>query len=276
MSRTKKLSKKEFVESTIDALNKELGGRHLPISIISKEQFDSVIDVITDAFQKDPAMIWLASEARDETNEVQQMIKYLCSWINRPILIRGKGIVIGVKDDGRGEIRHTASGTTLQNNNDRIVGAVSLLPSSQENDSIIDVLSNALSLGIPPMHKSRWKKLYGPISAQRLDYTDILKKKQKHIMLQTLKHPKFIYVQQIGVLTEFQGKGVGKKLLNMVIQIAESLGDTALYLETESEENESLYKHFGFKTIETIDMVVPGDNHTDAKQTMWLMVRAPK
>ena len=103
-----------------------------------------------------------------------------------------------MKDEGKSLI--------LQKNNDQTIGTVSLLPSIQENESVIDVLPNVFSLRIPPIHKSRWE-------------------------------------------------------------------NTVLYLETELEDNESLYYHFGFKII---DMMLPSDNCTGIEQTMWLTVHAPK
>mmetsp|Transcript_27810 Transcript_27810/g.55690 ORF Transcript_27810/g.55690 Transcript_27810/m.55690 type:complete len:259 (+) Transcript_27810:72-848(+) len=255
-----KLTKEKFVRVAGDVISNEAGGK---LSILSKNEFDPVVEVLTDAFQKDPVLLWMAAESKDKKDELKQHITIGMSWAIRPILVRGKGVVIGVKDGG-GE--DTAQG-------DQIVGAVSL-SSSDQYDSILDILTSLFALGKPLTMKSEFKKEFGPMSEKRMKLLFILSKKRVEIM-RTEKLPNYIYIRQIGVMMEHQGKGLGGKLLRTIIRIAELLGNTALYLETESEENESLYIHFGFKTVEKLELSVPGDTSKDAVQTMWLMVRPP-
>jgi len=253
-----KLTKEKFVRVAVDVISNEAGGK---LSILSKNEFDPVVEVLNDAFQEDPLLLWIAAEAKDKKDLLKQLNDM--SYAIRPILIRGKGVVIGVKDGG-GE--DTAQG-------DRIVGAVSL-SSSDQYDSILDILTSIFTFGLPLCMKSEFKKEFGPMSEKRMNFLGILSKKRVEIM-RTEKLPNYIYIRQIGVMMEHQGKGLGGKLLRTVIRIAESLGNTALYLETESEENESLYIHFGFKTVEKLELSVPGDTSKDAVQPMWLMVRPP-
>lgn len=58
-------------------------------------------------------------------------------------------------------------------------------------------------------------------------------------------HPNsFIYLWYIGVLPEYQGKGIGGKMLNDLLQIAKN---NPIYLETSTLENLPFYKRYGFK-----------------------------
>ena len=78
----------------------------------------------------------------------------------------------------------------------------------------------------------------------------------------------FLYVLVIGVATELQGKGFGRKLIDAAIEKSERDG-SHLYLETETEENVTMYKHFGFKLLKRITLPI-------LDLTMWEMVREPQ
>jgi len=86
------------------------------------------------------------------------------------------------------------------------------------------------------------------------------------------EYKRWIYLQCIGVHSSAVGKGHGKKLLQFLIQTADLL-NVPLYLETESESNEALYKHFGFRTAEKIYLCAKNDT---VKQPMWLMIKDAK
>ena len=86
---------------------------------------------------------------------------------------------------------------------------------------------------------------------------------------------RWLYLQSVGVLRSKHGEGYGSKLLRTVTDTADALA-VPVYLETESERNESMYQYFGFRTVEKVTMKVPGDDRPDAKFTMWLMIRDPK
>jgi len=78
----------------------------------------------------------------------------------------------------------------------------------------------------------------------------------------------FLYLLIVGVATELQGKGVGRKLIDAVIEKSEREG-LQLYLETETEENAKIYEHFGFRLIKKITLPL-------VDLPMWEMVREPK
>merc|ERR1711862_933539 len=108
-------------------------------------------------------------------------------------------------------------------------------------------------------------------SGKRVQSMDILSKKRKDIMK---SYPKHIYLMQIGVRRQFQGKGIGKKLFKTLFAAADSL-QVHVYLETESEENVSLYQHYGFNIAETVLLSARGDISDDAEFKMWLLLRHP-
>ena len=88
--------------------------------------------------------------------------------------------------------------------------------------------------------------------------------------------PKWIYLQTIGVLMEQQGgKGkYGSRMLRFLQRVATTM-NVPVYLETESKENESMYQHFGFETLEKVELSVPGDERDDAILLMYLMRWTP-
>ena len=78
----------------------------------------------------------------------------------------------------------------------------------------------------------------------------------------------FLYVLVFGVSTELQGKGFGRKLIDVAIEKSQREG-LHLYLETETEENVRMYEHFGFGLLKKITLPI-------LDLPMWEMVREPK
>ncbi len=78
----------------------------------------------------------------------------------------------------------------------------------------------------------------------------------------------FLYLLIVGVATELQGKGFGRKLIGAAIEKSEREG-LQLYLETETEENAKMYEHFGFRMLKRITLPI-------VDLPMWEMVRKPK
>ena len=78
----------------------------------------------------------------------------------------------------------------------------------------------------------------------------------------------YLYLLVIGVATELQGKGFGRKLIGAAIEKSEREG-IQLYLETETEENVKMYEHFGFRLLEKITLPI-------VDLPMWEMVREPQ
>jgi len=78
----------------------------------------------------------------------------------------------------------------------------------------------------------------------------------------------FLYLLVLGVATEMQGKGFGRKLIGAAIEKSEREG-LLLYLETSEEENIKMYEHFGFRLLKTVTIPI-------VDLPMWEMVREPK
>jgi ribosomal protein S18 acetylase RimI-like enzyme len=76
----------------------------------------------------------------------------------------------------------------------------------------------------------------------------------------------YIHLLIMGVSQEFQGKGFGGILLRAIIEKAD-IERKAIYLETQKEENVSLYEKYGFSVKKKIILPEP------LNLPMWLMVR---
>ncbi len=79
----------------------------------------------------------------------------------------------------------------------------------------------------------------------------------------------YIHLLIMGVSQEYQGKGFGGKLIRAVIEKAETEGKP-IYLETQKEENVTLYEKYGFSVKKRIILPEP------LNLPMWLMVRDVK
>ena len=73
------------------------------------------------------------------------------------------------------------------------------------------------------------------------------------------------FLQTIGISPKFQGKGYASELLRPMLKIIDKK-HLPCYLETISEENVSIYEHFGFKPIQK--SVVP-----ETQLSSWAMLR---
>lgn len=73
------------------------------------------------------------------------------------------------------------------------------------------------------------------------------------------------YLMLLGVDPEHQGKGYGGRLLRGMLTSVDEAG-LPCYLETTTEENVELYRHFGFSVID--EFTVP-----DTTVPIWIMLR---
>lgn len=82
------------------------------------------------------------------------------------------------------------------------------------------------------------------------------------------KHPKMPrwYLSVLGVLPEYQGRGLGSMLMGPVLERADDARQPA-YLESSKERNVPLYERHGFRVTEVIEL--PGG------PPVWLMWREP-
>jgi len=261
---TSSVSRNDLITTLQDVIDNDS-----QLSFLDKRSEQQLTGLFADSFMSDPLMLWLTglntSGAGGIIDKAKRQLvlksnKTMMGWSNRPILSRKKGVVLG-----------------LETNDGTLAGAISLVPSYSDHESVMDIISNIIKVGIPPTISGKTKKKYGPMSKERLETLSVLPKKRKEIMKHINGCTKYVYIQTLGVSTSYQGKGYGGKLLRTILDVvdnpASSLSNVPLYLETESEENESLYKHFGFHTVETIDLYAKGDKSSDSTQRMYLMVR---
>lgn len=281
MATTKKVTNQELSQAIEDVLligdSKDNDSSSASkLSLLNEEHFKETINLWVDAFQKDPMAAWLVDlgdhyDVENSFNDEQKKLLDLntenfFSWPHRLIVKRKKGFVIGVTTKGSGEEE--------KDENEKLVGAMSLVPSSQTLFTIWDIVSNLLTIGMPPVVSWKTKKQYGPFAEKRFNVVNKLAERQKALMTNHDERKRFVYVQTVGMATSCQGKGMGGKLLRTITSVADSM-DAYLYLETESEENESFYQHYGFHTEETIDFKVDGDESDWPTLKMYLMIRNP-
>ena len=252
---SKKVTRVELVEALQASVSNDS-----QLVLLETKDYDEMINVLSEAFLEDPLATWVAGlneGASDETKKRELQVKSnecMNAWTNRPILVRKKGAALGIKD---------SAGVFL-------AGVMTLVPGHTKTDGFWDIVTTLIAAGSPPF-MTKEKINYGVHADKRLVSLEALTKRKMKLMKDETR---YIYVQTLGVMSEHQGKGYGGKLLRKILDIADSMG-AILYLETESKSNEALYHHFGFETVETMDLQGKGDT-TNAKLTMWLMLRRPK
>jgi ribosomal protein S18 acetylase RimI-like enzyme len=77
----------------------------------------------------------------------------------------------------------------------------------------------------------------------------------------------YLYVMIVGVDPEHQGQGFGGKLLHALIEESDRSG-VPIYLETETEDNVSMYRHLGFEVLREISL-------PEVDLPLWEMLREP-
>jgi len=246
------LKKKDLAERLLKAAHQETN-----ITILTKDDQEEFVNVLADSFSEDPMLQWVADLPEESSADKRHAtLLDLSTYIfGLNVMTIKRGTVMGVKDS-----------------DNCIQGVMCVIPSGSRFSTTWDILWHTLKKGLPPMYKSKTKADYGKMSAKRLDSLDGLTKRRKILMK---NYTQWIHLQTIGVHRLHQGKGVGGKLLRSLIAAADA-SQAAIYLETESAENEALYKYFGFRTLEKFKLFVPGDKSEDSHFSCWLMVRDPK
>jgi len=269
------LKQKELAAALSDlTISNEFGTTFLT----KKQDSEQLVQVLADAFVKDPLFGWMAhlpseSSPSDTSTSMsgtapvpspamqrRKIMLNLNQYFFRMIgaLTLKHGTVMGVKDKEDGSIR----------------GVMCVLaPAAARKTFNLNWIFYALRRGLPPTHASSTKSDYGKMAEKRMDSLfDTTTKRRKELMK---TYTKWIYLQALGVHSSHQGQGVGARLLRSLISAADSL-HAHLYLETESAGNEAIYKHFGFRTVELLQLHIPGDVSQDAKFTIYLMIRDPR
>ena len=251
--------------------------------LTKKQDSEELVEVLADAFVQDPLFAWMshlsASESSPnntstiavsgtttplpapppEIDHRRKLLLHMNQYFFRMIgaLTLKHGTVMGVKDK-EGSIR----------------GVMCVLaPAAARKSYNLNWIFYAIRRGLPPTHASSTKSDYGKMAAKRMDTLFPITMKRRKELMKT--YTKWIYLEAFGVHSSHQGQGVGARLLRSLISAADSL-HAHVYLETESTGNEALYKHLGFRTVELLQLHVPGDVSEDAKFTIYLMIRDPQ
>lgn len=255
--RKKSLSRNDLM----DALLTESVSNDKQLCLLEKKNFEELLDVISESFVEDPFFVWgagldenIVSDSKRRKDLQLRYNRSLSSWSNRPILVGKKGIVMGIKAD--------------EEEDSPLAGAISITP-GRPLVGFVDTISNLITIGLPPI-LTREKVHYGPNGDKRMKSMIKMEKKRSELMKESKSN--YIYIESVGVLSEHRGKGFGGKLIRTICELADS-HSIPLYLETNTKKNESLYHHFGFQTVEIVELEAEG---TPTKLKMWLMVRSPK
>jgi ribosomal protein S18 acetylase RimI-like enzyme len=83
-----------------------------------------------------------------------------------------------------------------------------------------------------------------------------------------MKGRAYIYLMVIGVKTDFQGQGFGRKLIAGLINESEQAG-IPIYTETQTERNVRFYERLGFRQIKEIILPI-------IHKPQWELIREPE
>ena len=134
---------------------------------------------------------------------------------------------------------------------DNLEGVMAIAPHDKEMNLFRIIRSGAFSLSIKISSESKIMKVLSNAVEEAKN---------------SLNLGPHIHLLIMGVSQEFQGKGFGGKLLRALIEKAET-ERKPIYLETQKEENVSLYEKYGFSVKKKIILPEP------LNLPMWLMVR---
>jgi len=199
-----------------------------PLYKLQKSDIPEAVAVLADAFQHDP--IWNKVFEDEPKNS-----KKLCAFFETPVRYCLK----------YGEVYATS---------EKLEGVAAWVPGDLADMTIWRMVrSGAIKSGIKMGSRlaKKMKPAFTPLHADRTE---------------NMKGKSFIYLQIIGVASEFQGQGFGGKLIRTLIKKSEQAEDL-ICLETEN--NVEMYERFGFKLIKQITLPV-------INLPMWEMIRDPK
>ena len=137
---------------------------------------------------------------------------------------------------------------------DNLEGVMAIAPHDKEMNLFRIIRSGAFSLSIKISSESKIMKVLSNAVEEAKN---------------SLNLGPHIHLLIMGVSQEFQGKGFGGKLLRALIEKAET-ERKPIYLETQKEENVSLYEKYGFSVNKKVILPEP------LNLPMWLMVRDAK
>jgi ribosomal protein S18 acetylase RimI-like enzyme len=140
---------------------------------------------------------------------------------------------------------------TVVSTSDKLEGVMAIAPYGKDMNMLSIIRSGAFLLSLKIGNESKKFKVLS-------DAVDEAKK--------TLDLDPYIHLFIMGVSQDYQGKGLGGKLVRALIEKSES-ENKPIYLETQKKDNVFFYEKYGFEVKKKIMLPEPFD------LPMWLMLR---
>jgi ribosomal protein S18 acetylase RimI-like enzyme len=140
---------------------------------------------------------------------------------------------------------------TVVSTSDKLEGVMAIAPYGKDMNMLSIIRSGAFLLSLKIGNESKKFKVLS-------DAVDEAKK--------TLDLDPYIHLLIMGVSQDYQGKGLGGKLVRALIEKSES-ENKPIYLETQKEDNVFFYEKYGFEVKKKIMLPEPFN------LPMWLMLR---
>lgn len=204
------------------------------LEVLQRSDTVDCVNVLVESFMTppDPIARWICSSSEslsehDLEKRMRKTLKYVMNCICGTCLEHG--IVLGAR-----------------NEEGRLVGVMCCRVPGHASARRREAVVNFFKHGLPPpfVHAFSW----GSQSIKRFQSLDTMKETSKYLNRKEKKQ--YWYVEALGILPEYRGKmGLCTKFVQSVSKVADDHAH-AIFLETQSGSNESLYKRFGFETVE--------------------------
>ncbi|KAF2873827.1 acetyltransferas-like protein [Massariosphaeria phaeospora] len=222
------------------------------VSRMTEADIDGAIDTIQQAFANDPYNLWVypdRSKISLTRNRVSLTIR--CQW----------GIRHG--------LFHVARNT---DNPSKILGCAMWLPPRQPaQPESWPLYLSSWWLWFSQVRMNLW---YGRGGLSTTRYW-IWKKRQAEAQEKLwTSHKGYYFCNIVTVLPEAQGKGIGRALMEEVLQQADKEGVWCYLESSKREPNVAIYERFGFELAKEMDC--QDDESEDGRITLYCMLREPK
>ncbi|KAJ3117414.1 hypothetical protein HDU96_006795 [Phlyctochytrium bullatum] len=225
------------------------------LEILDHKDRERCIQLLLESFSDppDPLAMWLTHVPGVPKEEAMARTEIVFEYILRlgAASIFDHGVVLGYR-----------------NEQGKLLGVMFCRVPGNPSMTTLELISAVFSVGLPPPYVKGW----GSESVARFrSFEKCLNTTSREFAIARF-NKNYWFVQAFGIVPEGRGKGLAKKFIKSVFEVADAQ-KVPVYLETEHEENEGLYKHYGFETLKLIDIASPACTE---KKDIWLMARMPK
>ena len=157
-----------------------------------------------------------------------------------------------------GPIRYCSRYGRVYATSDRFEGVIAVASGEHADMTMwrmmqVGAVKMGMRMGLKMMMRGpRLMRIFRPLEADRKEH---------------MRGRGYVYVLIVGVAPEHQGQGFGGRLLRALTEESDRTG-VPIYLETETQENRSMYEHLGFELLREITLPV-------VDLPMWEMLREP-